>query len=73
VLRIRRSEYAQSRPDFIHKWSIAIKEANETLYWLELLHETNFIDAGMFESMKADSEELLRLLTSGIKKAKSKL
>ena len=71
--QIRESEYAQYRPDFVHKWSIAIKEANETLYWLELLHETNFIDTGMFESMKADADELLRLLTSGIKTAKSKL
>jgi four helix bundle protein len=70
---IRESEYAQSTADFIYKWSIAIKEANETLYWLELLHETNFIDDSSFESMKTDAEELLKLMTAAIKTAKSKL
>ncbi len=70
---IRESEYAQSTADFIHKWTIAIKEANETLYWLELLHETNFIDDSSFDSIKTDAEELLKLMTAGIKTAKSKL
>jgi four helix bundle protein len=70
---IRESEYAQSKADFIHKWSIGIKEANETLYWLELLHETRFIDDNSFVSMKGDVEELLKLMTAGIKTAKSKL
>ncbi len=70
---VRESEYAQTRPDFIHKWSIAIKEANETLYWLELLAVTGFIEEAAFESLKKDVEELLKLLTSGIKTAKTKL
>ena len=41
---IREAEFAQSKLDFIHKMSIALKEANETLYWLSLLKDTFFID-----------------------------
>ena len=70
---VRESEYAQSTADFIHKWTIGIKEANESLYWLELLHETKYIDSASFESMKADAEELLKIMTAGIKTAKAKI
>jgi four helix bundle protein len=40
---IRESEHAESRPDFIHKLSIALKEANETLYWLDLVHQSEYL------------------------------
>lgn len=70
---VREAEYAESKLDFIHKLGIAIKEANETLYWLELLFETKFIDADSFKSIKSDAEELLKLLTASIKTAKSNL
>ena len=57
----------QSKADFISKMSIALKEASETEYWLELLHETDFLDKKQFESIYADNQELLKILTSIVK------
>ena len=70
---VREAEYAESKTDFIHKLAIAIKEANETLYWLELLFESKYIEVPSYESIKEDTEELLKLLTASIKTAKSNL
>ncbi len=67
---IREAEQAQSKTDFIHKLSIALKEANETAYWLELLHEAEYLEKNMFESIYADCTELLKLLISIIKTSK---
>jgi len=47
---IRESKFAQSKPDFIHKLSIALKEANETSYWLSLLNDSNYIQEKHFTS-----------------------
>jgi len=66
----REAEQAESRPDFIHKLAIALKEANETEYWLELLHQSGYIDANGFKSIYSDLKELLKLLTAIIKKTK---
>lgn len=49
---VREWEYAQSKLDFINKMSIALKEANETIYWLDLLYESNFIDIDSYKSIK---------------------
>jgi len=68
---VREAEQAESKKDFIHKLSIALKEANETEYWLELLHKTEFIDTPMFKSIHNDIVELLKLLTSIIKSSKA--
>ena len=54
----------QSRADFFAKMNIALKEASETEYWLELLHESEYISKEAFESIYADCQELLRLLVS---------
>jgi four helix bundle protein len=67
---IREAEYGQSRADFVNKLSIALKEANETEYWINLLKDTSFIDASLFESLILDCKELLRLLIASIKTAK---
>jgi four helix bundle protein len=67
---VREAEHAESRADFIHKMSIALKEANETLYWLELLHQAEYIDEQSFQSIGADSEELIKLLTAIVKTSK---
>jgi len=67
---IREAEHAESRSDFTHKLSIALKEANETHYWLCLLKDTKFISPQMFDSISRDCEELLRMLTSAVKKSK---
>lgn len=68
---VRESLRAQSKADFIAKQNIALKEADETCYWLELLHETDFITDNEFESMYAEANELVKLLVSIIKTAKA--
>jgi len=68
---IRESENAESKSDFKHKLSIAQKEINETIYWLELLKETQFIEKNQFESLHTDAIELMKLLTSILKKLKT--
>ena len=65
--------YGQSEADFISKLSIAQKEASETLYWLELLHESEYLQQNEFDSIFRDAEELMKLLTSSIKTMKHKL
>jgi four helix bundle protein len=67
---IRESEYAQSRADFINKLSIALKEANETEYWIMLLNASEYITDKSFESIIKDCRELIKLLTSIINTAK---
>lgn len=70
---VREAEHAQSKVDFIHKLSIAQKEINETMYWLELLHHTDFVQTRQFESLHADAIALIKLITSSIKTAKSNI
>ncbi len=69
---VREAEHAESNKDFIHKLSIAQKEANETLYWLELLKETSFITGIEFQSIFNEAYELKRIITSIIVTMKSK-
>lgn len=54
----------QSKPDFYAKLNIALKEASETEYWLELLHESEYIDSAAFDSIYFDCQELIRLLVA---------
>ena len=63
---------AQSNADFINKLSIALKEADETQYWLEILLESNTIDEIMFSSLNDDLKEIIALITSSIKTIKQK-
>ena len=69
----REATYTQSKMDFINKLSIALKEANETIYWLELLHDSDFIDDKSFNSIHDDGLEILKLLISIIKTSKENL
>ncbi len=64
---IRESVYGESKADFVHKLRIALKEASETEYWLELLHETNYIEEKEYKSLVEDCVELIKLLTAIIK------
>ena len=66
----RESKNAQSRMDFLNKLNIALKEADETEYWLDLLHETNYLDDKQFQSLQDDCRELIAILVSIIKKLK---
>ncbi len=67
---VREAEQAESKADFVHKMAIALKEANETEYWLELLHETHYLEPDTFSSIHHDVVELLKLLTSIINSSK---
>ena len=62
---IREAEFAQSPSDFINKLSIALKECNETFYWLNLLRDTEFITDKEAESILQDCNELLAILVRG--------
>ena len=66
----RESKNAQSRSDFLSKLNIALKEADETEYWLDLLHETQYLDDKVYKSLDDDCTEIIKLLTSIIKKLK---
>ncbi|RYY14472.1 MAG: four helix bundle protein [Cytophagaceae bacterium] len=70
---VREAEHAQSKADFIHKLSIAQKETNESLYWLDLLASTDYLIPAQAASLHTDAVELLKLLTSILKTAKSNL
>lgn len=59
---IREAEHAESRKDFLHKLNIGLKEINECVYWLDLLFATDYVNKRMYESMKKDSIELLKML-----------
>lgn len=70
---VRESEFAETKKDFIHKMAIAQKEINESIYWLELLKETNYLSFKQFESVNNDAIEIIKLITSIIKTAKLRL
>jgi four helix bundle protein len=70
---IREAEHGESLKDFVHKLNIGLKEANESIYWLELLYATDFISEKMYKSIIKDCEELLRLLIASVKTTKKKL
>ena len=67
---VHESEFAQSASDFASKLHIALKEANETMNWLNLLHDTDFLDDNGFESLANDCNEVIALLISSIKTIK---
>ena len=69
----REAEHAQSKADFLNKMNIGLKEANETLYWLILLKETEYLSQTEFQSIYADAEELVKILVSIVKTTKTKL
>ena len=68
----RESNNAQSRADFLSKLSIALKEADETQYWLELLVESDIINKSQFESLNDNLTEIIAMLTASIKTTKNK-
>ena len=67
---VHESEFAQSPSDFISKLHIALKEANETMNWLNLLHDTDILTDKQFDSMSEDYSEVIALLVSSIKTVK---
>jgi four helix bundle protein len=65
--------FAESKVDFIHKYSIAQKECNESIYWLKLLYRTNYINQKEFDSLTNDAIELMKILTASIITAKKSI
>ena len=70
---IKEAEHAQSKADFINKMNIALKEANETEYWLMLLKDSQYIDEKSFQSIHPENVELIKLLASIVKSSKKTL
>ena len=68
---LRESKYAESRQDYLHKHMIALKEANETDYWIELLNVSGYLSSAMYRSLKADMVELLKMLVASTKSLKN--
>ena len=66
----REAEHAQSKADFLNKMSVALKEANETEYWLMLLRDSHYIKSEAFSSIERDCNELISLLVSIVKSTK---
>ena len=66
----KESKNAQSKKDFMNKLNIALKEADETGYWLELLYKTDFLTQEEYTSINNDNSELIKILTTIIKKLK---
>jgi len=70
---VREAEQAESKPDFIHKMAIALKESNETEYWILLLCETGYLNTNEAGSIINDNKELLKLLISIINSTKQRM
>ena len=68
----REAEFAQSRKDFINKLSVSLKETNESQFFLELLHATDYIANNEFETLYSDSGEIKAMLIASIRTAKSR-
>ncbi len=67
---IREGLFAQSRKDFISKMNIALKEAGETDYWIEILYSADYLTEMEYKSLKNDNDELIRMLSSIVKTTK---
>jgi four helix bundle protein len=70
---LREAEFGQSKADFVSKLSIALKEANETAYWLSLLKDTDYLDQQKHNAITPDCRSLIAMLVASIKTAKQEL
>ena len=70
---VREAEHAETKNDFKHKMSIAQKEINETIYWLELLRETDYLTKEQFDSINTDAVEIIKLITTILKSTKASI
>ena len=69
---VRESKNAQTDPDYLSKMNIALKEADETQYWLEVLLQSQFITEEEYKSLNEDLKEIIAMLVSTVKKIKQK-
>ena len=64
---------AESKADFVHKLQIALKETNETIYWLKVLYRSELMSQEQYDDLMKDADELYRVLTASVKSAKAKM
>ncbi len=69
---VAEAQKAQTKPDFNTKMNVALKEANETYYWLRLLYKTDYLTSKEFDSIEKDIKEIIAILTSICKKTNVK-
>lgn len=69
---VREAEHGESRADFIHKMSVALKEANESDYWLELLYRSDYITKVQYVSIHGNLVEILKMLITIVKSSKTR-
>ena len=69
----REAQHAESRADFIHKLAIAQKECNESIYWIDLLHDAKYLTHETHRQLRTESNEIMSILTAMIKTAKANL
>ena len=70
---VSEAQRGQSKPDFNAKMNVALKEANETYYWLRLLHSTDYLSGKEFESVEKDIREIISILVSICKKTNNNI
>ena len=70
---VREAEHAETKKDFLHKMAIAQKEINETIYWLDLLKETDYLTAQYHETIHIDAVEIMKIITSILKSTKNNI
>lgn len=66
------AKFAQSTKDFINKYSVALKEANETLYWIRIMVKSGLVPESKLESMREENETIIKILIASINKLKEK-
>ncbi|MEH1822743.1 MAG: four helix bundle protein [Nostoc sp.] len=66
------AKYAQSNKDFINKYSIALKEASETLYWIKIMIKSELVSKSKFQNLIEENERIVKILTTSINKLKEK-
>ena len=62
--------HAESKADFVHKMGIALKEANETMYWLRVLYGSGYVEKEKYDELMAELDEMYRILSASVKTAK---
>lgn len=70
---VREAQNAESKKDFMHKLAIAQKECDESIYWLELLKETNYLNQEEFNGLNEDATSILKMIRSAIMTAKKSI
>jgi|SRR5690554_448175 len=70
---IREGEFAASKADFVNKFTVSLKEANETEFWLMLLKDTDYLDIDQFNVLHSQCKELISMLVSSIKTTKLRI